>query len=129
VAWVEGGGGWKGKPAGVAMPRAAGGGRAMICASLISSRRFWDSARMRGSESPDFTRCSKGLSLEKITPELLELVSVAPEKPEKAAVPYKPGDSRSIISERWTAAWGSSGQAPSGSENRGLADAWLDYRR
>ena len=48
------------KPPSVPMPRTDGGGSTMICASLISASRFWASARMRGSESPDFTRSSNG---------------------------------------------------------------------
>ena len=96
----------------------------MICASLISASRFCDSARMRGSESPDFTRSSNGSSAEKIAPALVELVRVAPEKPENATAPAMPGVSSRILAARWTTASVRSSEAPSGSWIAVMTYAW-----
>ena len=81
---------------------------------------------MRRIESPDFTRSSNGSSAAKIAPALVELVRVAPEKPENATVRATPGVSSRIFPARCTTASVRSSEAPSGSWIAVIVYAWSD---
>ena len=103
------------KPPELPMPGTGGGGSAMMKASSMLCRLPNSWPMILPADSPALSRLSKSLNGAKITPALLALVKVAPEKPAKATASCTPGVLRMISEAFWITASVRSSEAPSGS--------------